>query len=187
MPKSLIFNQCILHDEFVNLKVDNQIYKTLLKEEKTNKGNVKSNSGGFQTKNINNKLICESILRKSVDLIKANYKLKKRVGFYLGNLWINRNKKNNFNHPHVHPRSNFSGIYYLKVPKKGGELIFLENDKRSMSDLFSFIDSEEFYSEYYIYPKKGLFLLFPSSLSHMVKPHIENTDRISVAFNITLV
>ncbi len=128
MPKSLIFNQCILHDEFVNLKVDNQIYKTLLKEE-----------------------------------------------------------KNNFNHPHVHPRSNFSGIYYLKVPKKGGELIFLENDKRSMSDLFSFIDSEEFYSEYYIYPKKGLFLLFPSSLSHMVKPHIENTDRISVAFNITLV
>ena len=55
-----------------------------------------------------------------------------------------------------------------------------------MNDLSFFIDSEEFYSEHYVIPKKGMFLLFPSSLSHMVRPHSENVDRISVAFNIGL-
>ena len=186
MPKSLIFNQCILHDYFINSKVDNQIYKTLLNEEKKNKGNILSNSGGFQTKNIKNKFICNSILKKSVDLIRINYKFKKKISFSIKNLWINKNKKNNFNNPHIHPFSNFSGIYYLTVPKKDGELVFLENDKRSMNDLSFFIDSEEFYSEHYVIPKKGMFLLFPSSLSHMVRPHSENVDRISVAFNIGL-
>lgn len=186
MTKSLIFSQSILHDYFKNPKLDNEIYETLLKEEKNNKGNVKSNAGGFQSKDIENKFISETILRKSVDLIKSNYKFKRDVCFSLKNLWINKNKKNNYNNPHTHPSSNFSGVYYLTVPEKNGELVFLENDKRSMNDLFSFIDSEEFYTEHYVRPEKGMFLLFPSSLFHMVKPHFENVDRISVSFNIGL-
>jgi uncharacterized protein (TIGR02466 family) len=186
MPKSLIFNQCILHDEFINSKVDNEIYKILSKEEKNKNGNVKSNLGGFQTKTVYNEFISESILTKSVDLIKANYKLKRKIRFFMKNLWINKNKKNNFNLPHIHPSSSFSGIYYLKVPKNNGELVFLEKDNSSMSDLITFIDSNEFSSEFIIKPKKGLFLLFPSYCSHMVKPHFENLDRISISFNIGL-
>jgi hypothetical protein len=36
----------------------------------------------------------------------------------------------------------------------------------------------------YIYPKPGLMVLFPSYVPHMVFPHMGNSPRISIAFNL---
>ena len=183
MAKQYIFPQSILYEYLKSPELENEI-RNEISNFKT--GVVKSNVGGFQTPNIKNKLICETIIRKSFELISTNYKFKTKTNIVLDNMWININKKNDFNTPHTHPHSNFSGVYYLDVPEKKGELIFMENDKRSMNNLESFLHSDEFWSEFQIKPKKDMILLFPSSLVHMVRPHYEDGDRISLSFNIKL-
>jgi|DEB0MinimDraft_10_1074344.scaffolds.fasta_scaffold12941_5 uncharacterized protein (TIGR02466 family) len=186
MAKVKIFNESLIVDTFHNLNIDEEIYNILSLKEKNNKNVVKSNFGGFQTDSINNKNIVNNILEKCVTLITSNYKLKRNTIFSLKNLWINKNKKYNFNLPHVHPDSHFSGVYYLDVPKENGEILFFKDGAKTFIGLDDFIESQEFNNNYQIKPKKHMILLFPSSLCHMVKPHFEDTARISISFNIGL-
>ena len=186
MAKVNIFNESIIVDNFFNPDVDDEIYKILSLAEENKENCIKSNLGGFQTNPTYNKIICENILKKCVKLITDNYKLIKETNFNLKNLWINKNKNNNFNLPHLHPNSHFSGVYYIKVPNKDGEILFLKDGARSLNGLNDFINAEEFIDSYQIKPKKNMIILFPSSLWHMVKPHFEDGARISVSFNIEL-
>jgi uncharacterized protein (TIGR02466 family) len=185
MAKIQIFGTYIIQDKFFNPEVDEEITK-VLKEEEKGKGVLKSNFGGFQTNIIENKIICDNLLHKSVKLITDTYKLKNKIKFELKNLWINKNFKNSFNLPHIHPNSHFSGVYYLNVSEKLGELVFLKNDNIDQLGLYDFIDSKDFYNSYTIKPNKGVIILFPSSLSHMVTPHMEDIERISISFNIEM-
>ena len=41
-------------------------------------------------------------------------------------IWANINTKGNFNTPHTHPGSHYSGCYYVKVPKNSGNLYFID-------------------------------------------------------------
>ena len=87
----------------------------------------------------------------------------------------------------MHPGSNFSGVYYLEVTKEGGELVFVRNDTAaSFNWVCDFIEDTNFSDSFIIKPKKNLIVLFPSHLSHFVKPHDEDIGRISVSFNICL-
>lgn len=186
MSKINIFIRSILSDFLIDEKLDNEIIKELKIQENLDKNTKHSNVGGFHSEFINNKLICDKILQNAYKLITDNYKLKKRTNFNLTNLWINKNNKHHFNTTHVHPASYFSGVYYVDVPKKNGELVFIENDMFTMNALSDFFESDEFSSSCNITPKKNLFIIFPSSFSHMVNPHYEDLDRISVSFNIRL-
>jgi len=186
MSKINIFIRSILCDFLIDEKLDNEIIKELKIQENLDKNIKHSNVGGFHSEFINNKLICDKILQNAYKLITDNYKLKKRTNFNLINLWINKNNKHHFNATHVHPASYFSGVYYVDVPKKNGELVFIENDMFTMNALCDFFESNEFSSSCNISPKKNLFIIFPSSFSHMVNPHYEDLDRISVSFNIRL-
>ena len=46
----------------------------------------------------------------------------------LGNMWANINPTYSYNKTHTHPNSMWSGVYYIKVPKKSGKL-FLEDPR----------------------------------------------------------
>ena len=186
MSKINIFTRSILFDFLKDETLDKEIINELKKHEKLNKKIKNSNEGGFHSEFIKNKYICDKILYKAFKLVTDTYKIKNKTNFHLANLWINKNNKFHFNTSHVHPSSNFSGVYYLNVSEKNGELVFLENDMYSMDDLHHFFDTHEFSSRCVVRPKKNMFLLFPSSFTHMVNPHYEDLDRISVSFNIRL-
>tara|TARA_R110000822_G_scaffold167675_1_gene307853 strand:+ start:3188 stop:3766 length:579 start_codon:yes stop_codon:yes gene_type:complete len=185
MAKVQIFNESIIIDNFFNPEVDDEIHK-VLKNQKKDGGVLKSNFGGFQTDTIINKLICDNLLQKCVKCITDIYNLKTKTKFELNSLWINKNKKNAFNLPHVHPHSHFSGVYYLEVSKDYGEIIFFTDASLNQVNFYDFIDSKEFNNSYTIKPQKGMLIIFPSSLRHMVTPHFEDIERISVSFNIGL-
>jgi uncharacterized protein (TIGR02466 family) len=185
MNRINFFSDCVILEEFFNPEVDEEILKILKEEEQKNKSVTKSNQGGFQTNPIDNELICLNILKKSVKILGDNFKFRQKTKFELKNLWINKNEKNNFNTNHVHPGSEFSGVYYLSVPKKNGELVFLRNDTSAyFNKSYDFIDDQVFYDRFIVYPKKRSFILFPSHLNHFVNPHYEDMSRISVSFNI---
>jgi|TARA_R110001592_G_scaffold76375_3_gene230517 uncharacterized protein (TIGR02466 family) len=183
MVRHTIFTNSIVADTYPNEKLKNLILHDLELHKKIGGRDI-SNHGGFQTQDLTNENILGEIHKKSEQLILANYKLfAKKIKIL--NVWINVNKKRDFNKIHLHPGSHFSGIYYLNGSKKGGELEILRDDATLFSDQSQFLpDDTDFITTFKIQPKDNLFILFPSQLKHMVLPHYDEGERISVSFNI---
>ena len=187
MAKKDIFKESIIVDSFINSNIDERIKKILQEEKNNNEGNIITNVKGFQSKNILDKIKCESILKKTFELINNwfnfNYKLR------LQNIWINENYKNCFNTVHQHPRCNFSGVYYTEVPEDSGELVFCRNDTAGnmMVENDMFKNNDLSFNQFYtIQPLKNQIVIFPSHLNHMVLSNNNEESRISVAFNLDL-
>jgi len=84
--------------------------------------------------------------------------------------WANVNEKGNWNFPHNHIGTDLSGVYYVKVPKDSGQIVFF--DPRKIESAMG------------VQPVEGNLFMFPSYLEHMVTPSESNETRISIAFNI---
>lgn len=149
---------------------------------------VKSNVNGWQspeyttTDNVEmHKLVFN--LQIMLSKLYLEYGIEKPVE--LSNFWINKNKRYSYNAPHTHPHSYFSAVYYAKVPKDSGKIIFSRNDS-----IQSYIRMDAKKSlhhlEYYFEPTVGTVLIFPSHLLHRVEMN-NSTDiddeRVSIAFN----
>jgi|13_taG_2_1085334.scaffolds.fasta_scaffold125679_2 uncharacterized protein (TIGR02466 family) len=188
--KKIIFSDSLLIDY-----VDDNDYEILkqnifliLKKEEEKSGRYKSNRGGFQTNDLNhneNKDMIKIIINYIYNLIKKNYVFDK-IRFDLDNIWINKNPKMAINMPHIHPRSHFSGVFFIEVPKQDGNLVFFRNEKSSNMMGDGFFEGSDFNVSYDVSPKEKMILLFPSYLQHMVEPHFEEGYRISVSFNIRI-
>ena len=103
--------------------------------------------------------------------------------------WINVSSSGNFQEYHVHTNSHFSAVYYVKVPKNCGDIVFRAHDHAG--DMFPLpfsIDTEKepAYRTYYVKPKESELIIFRSNLEHMVQKNKSNDDRISIAFNFVL-
>jgi uncharacterized protein (TIGR02466 family) len=155
------------------------------------KGRIFSNSGGWQSKdlNLNNEklsLLTNNITKKSIEYLKTCS--FKNLNFKILNLWVNINSYKDFNLRHSHPDSLISGTYYLQTPKNCGNINFFNPcnyiEYSWKSDFF--IKHNEYNSQkYFFIPKEGLLLLFPSWLSHEVEPNLnKKINRISISFNI---
>lgn len=109
--------------------------------------------------------------------------------FELNNMWININKKNNYNLLHSHANAVISGVFWVKAPKNCGELVFtspnefvehnlLVNANPEFKKQFNFLHTLNFTAN------EGWMVLFPSQLLHLVEPNESDEDRISIAFNL---
>ena len=186
MAKIPIFQDSILYRSVIDKDLDQTIKNVLQDEMQNKKGNILSNKGGYQTQNIKNDKICNTLLIKSSELITESYNLS-NVKISILNLWINQNNKGNYNKPHTHPGSIFSGVYYVQISEKDGDLIFYRGDRSNqMPNIINFERDIDFKEEYHIQPLKNQLIIFPSYLLHMVTPHFEDISRISVSFNINI-
>ena len=186
MARHILFKDEIIIDKLIDTKLQSKILNCLEDEKKNEKGRRLSNVGSFQTDLIFDEYICSTLLQKVSTLLVNEYGLK-NLKIRLDSLWINENKKNDFNAPHNHPKSNFSGVYYISESQKGGELLFLRNDTSVIhTHNVDFIQTESFFASVYFKPEKYKLIIFPSHLTHMVQPHTEEGKRVSVSFNINL-
>ena len=101
-------------------------------------------------------------------------------------LWGMINPPGSRNNIHTHPYNYLSGVYYLKVPQKSGNLVFLEpkpqaevlsppKKKDASIHIAHSVDYE---------PKENALIFFPSWLQHEVKINTSNEDRVILSFNI---
>lgn len=100
--------------------------------------------------------------------------------------WINVNDKYSYNLKHTHPRSLFSGVYYVQVPEgNSGDIVFYrENYMLNYIPPYIVKDWNNINSSTIsIKPKVGMLLIFPSWLEHSVTTNLTNQDRISISFN----
>ena len=105
--------------------------------------------------------------------------------------WINVNPPGAFNAPHTHPGSALSGTYYVSIPPdsasiapdaKSGTFEFI--DPRVNAGSLSIEGATCFDPGVFVKPKEGLMIIFPSYLRHWVYPNEEESERVSIAFNI---
>jgi uncharacterized protein (TIGR02466 family) len=183
--KTSIFETSIQNDNYIDY------FKKILREEQSKNYCIKkSNNGGFQTinfKELNNKKILTDIFLTPVSNYIKTFKLKKNFDLSLENYWINSNLLNDNNDLHSHSFSNISGVYYIEVPDNSGRLVFQHGDLSKITNTnknFEYIDNANFFSKYYIIPKKYDLILFPSDTFHYVEQNRSNKERISLAFNI---
>ena len=172
-------------------KLNKQLIQTCKEVRKENKS-VKYSNEGYQSPKLNlndypiflelyQKLKENVLLNLSVyDLVEAN------IDFTLP--WVNINKPGDFNWPHKHLNSHFSAIYYLKVPKKSGDIVFLNPfNKENTFYLKKFNNYNSHNSSVFKHtPQESTFIMFPSNIEHAVERNESKQERISIAFDINL-
>ena len=102
--------------------------------------------------------------------------------------WANINRAGDYNILHNHPAQDLAAVYYVKAggshaPGSGGQL-----EMRDPRPAAGFCNFPKLFSAepLQIAPEPGMLVMFPSWIEHMVHPHHEPEDRISLAINIKL-
>ena len=96
----------------------------------------------------------------------------KQLGFPYNEFWFNISNSGDSTGWHDHKENaKISGVFYISVPKKSGNIIFRKNDK----------NRDE---KWFVKPKDGMMILFPSKLEHCVEINKSCDIRISLSFNL---
>jgi len=160
--------------------------------QKNNQGIAKSNVGGWQSEDLfDEHPITIQLKNKIVEHINSfskEFNFNKKL--QLSNLWVNINGYRDSNDAHTHPASFFSGVFYVKAPKKSGKLTFINPNRNFMEWVFDknitgYIQNNS--SIWSFEPEENMLYIFPSFLEHKVTPHMNKTEkRISISFNSVL-
>ena len=152
-----------------------------------------SNMGGWQSQPIyfKNKNILSSTVIETLESYFDNDVLSEGGGFDINGLWININKKGDYNATHDHPNCHLAGVFWIKSSKECGNFECQSPHSFSSGAEIS-VYTDEFrektncYGSYGFLPIEGTIMLFPASINHRVTPNQSDEDRISSSFNIML-
>ena len=147
------------------------------------KGVRKSNRGGWQSELLPPTGELEPLSIEIEEFCKSiNLGINEIV---IPQMWINVNKKNDWNIIHSHGQYTLSGTYYVKVPEDSGKIVFRDPRPAAINNNFfvNRFDKGEFRR---IKPVEGLLILFPSYLDHFVEPNNADEDRISISFDVVV-
>lgn len=151
-----------------------------------------SNIGGWQSKDIDIDPNFKDILNIITELLPEVYKdvyTKDDRKPKLLSTWINVNKGEDINIPHIHPHSHIAGCLYIKCNKNSGAIHF-ENPSNELMQHYdlhhSTVNKDVLQWEANYKPAAGEILFFPAWLFHSVLPSEDNEERISIAFNTAL-
>jgi uncharacterized protein (TIGR02466 family) len=109
------------------------------------------------------------------------------VSAIINDAWINISGRYAYNTTHIHPRADFSGVFYIKCdPSSSGNIVFSARDARLDTEFYrpEAKDQYKLYPTWWYQPLRGTLLLFPSELYHRVDQNLSDSERISVAFNL---
>ena len=159
----------------------------ILAHEKESGGVVKSNDGGWHSKPVSefwatrDSASCTTYIADHATR-RVFWRTVNRV-HQLDSRNPGRFSRSGFNKVHVHPKSTWSGTYYVDIggvaDSNSGTPLHLLAPNVQMAFFPTVVDDS-----IYIYPKPGLMVLFPSYVPHMVFPHVGDSPRISIAFNL---
>lgn len=124
--------------------------------------------------------------------LAENMRDPEKIDFQLQRLWINYQKKHDFNPPHIHSGA-FSFVIWVQIPYDLDEELKVYGTNGNETSLFSFyysnalgnIDTE------YLFLDKSFewkMAFFPARLTHGVNPFYTSDDyRISISGNVYIV
>lgn len=184
-PQIITETECDLYNSIRNDLI-NWIYNYQSKTETV----LHSNRGGWQSPD--NFYNDESFLKFKQYILDHIFQslTHYNIQFKLNNMWININKKDNYNIAHAHPGSHLSGVFWIKASDKCGNLVFNNPHSFVSHRLIRSTDDElkrkiNYTTKFYFKPTEGTLVLFPSHLQHYVESNESDEDRISISFNLS--
>lgn len=98
--------------------------------------------------------------------------------------WININDEICYNAVHSHPGCQIIALYYPKVSPNGdqGNLSILRQDGSQHCGLY---EHKFQYTQYDLNAEVGTLYLLPSHVLHFVTPNRTDSERVSIAFNLS--
>ena len=152
-------------------------------------GVVKSNVGGWQSQPAHMDILNNtplSVFRKQIDeeLIQVYNDMGVESFGKHNNVWININKKGDYNKRHTHPNSCMSGVFY--ITDTTSDIVFERPesiDRFHIDSMLSKHNTPLSFHEVRYTPRRGMLIMFPSWLTHRVEPNTTDKTRISIAFN----
>ena len=170
------------------LQLNQYLEQKIIQWSQQDKGEQKTNAGGWHSTTDMNKKEEYNPLTKELFNMQYEIYQKEHLSLkpVLGNMWANINYPGNFNRPHLHPNSLFSGVYFIKTPQKSGNFMIYEprpGVQYTMPNRKEVKLPPELWREVQYEPVAGRCIMFPSWLWHEVKPNQSNDIRISVSFN----
>lgn len=119
--------------------------------------------------------------------------IKKDLKIDITQSWSVRQQKGNSIENHIHTNCSFSGVMYVKCDSDSGNIVFsmpLTHPTYCTSSLCYNDDVTETNflnaNTWWVEPKVGNIIIFPSHLYHRVEKSMSNDDRYSIAFNCVL-
>ena len=129
----------------------------------------------------------KALIQKEVDYFMREVLHYRYDESYFACSWFNVNEPGSTHHRHYHPNSIISGVLYVHVPERSGQLVFISphnnrdivldkkrNMTRNVFDVTSFFPVQE----------EGNLILFPSYVEHLVSKNESNENRYTISFNI---
>jgi len=142
---------------------------------------TKSNRGGWQSDLYKPEGEFKPLVKEITEFCKnINLGIKE---VFIPQLWVNINKKGDWNIIHQHGAYHLSGTYYVKVPKDSGRIVFRDPRPGAIGNIFTNnrFDKGEFKN---LNIMEGLLMIWPSYLDHFVEPSQTDEERISISFDI---
>jgi len=174
------------------VQLNQYLEQKIIKWSQQDKGVSKTNAGGWHSTTDMNQKEEYNVLSKELFAMQYEIFAKEHLDFQpvLGNMWANINSPGNYNRPHLHPNSLFSGVYWIKAPKQSGNLMLYDPRPGIQMTMPTRKQGEiknsyppELWREVHYEPNAGTCVMFPSWLWHEVKPNKSDDIRISVSFN----
>jgi uncharacterized protein (TIGR02466 family) len=184
-------------------RLNTALARTILEREKMGPGTVASNLGGWQSSwdfpewgGEAGRRILE-IGQALANRLTANRQGRQVTVRWRTNAWANVNRRGDANEFHTHPGAYWSGVYYVddggiaEDPNLGGE--FEVQDPRGVRPAmyapaltFNLPGGQTVGASELLRPRAGMMTLFPSWVSHQVRPYRGERVRISIAFNLSV-
>ena len=170
-------------------------------KENDKEGAKKSNTGlnGYHSKdirNLDNLPYLNRLMQQIFNCVNSIHQFNRKGELQLENFWINISGKGSSNTPHTHSGMNYSGVFFIRIPKEmnGGRFLFYRNFNDAALNSIGYMGEfkDDYVMQPYDYPiitippKENLLIVFPSWVPHAVETNLSKEDRISLSFNFSL-
>jgi len=133
-------------------------------------------------------------LHEVLEYVSADSGYDPNYRLVITSMWAITNDPGSFNRSHIHPKCQWSGVYYVQTPEDSGSIEF--TDPRSVNIMTQprYIPKrrrpKSRWTKITFKPESGKAVLFPSWLYHSVGPNMSSdTDhsnaRVIISFNVT--
>jgi uncharacterized protein (TIGR02466 family) len=164
-----------------NISFNESLTSWVKDQMKKNKSVIKSNKGGWQSNLCKPEGGFEPLVKEIKEFCNNLPLNLKEIS--ITQLWVNVNKKGDWNTIHQHGDHDLSGTYYVKTPKDCGCIVFRDPRPAAISNRLMSIRFDK--GEIFIKNvEEGLLVIWPSYLDHFVEPNKTDEERISISFDI---
>jgi len=118
---------------------------------------------------------------------EANNTIGLNNGLMFTGSWFSINRLYSTHLPHNHIPSTWSGVYYVQADENDGVLSFIDKNKECNWPWANNIQTNAYSTtQFSIKPKTGRLIIFPAYLQHMVGEQKQDTERVTISFNLSI-